>query len=76
MVNITYEIDQYGQLFAHITADKPFGHAKYIKENIPINTLVTVPPNLQPGITYILTKHCGFQHVKVVEAHDVLIKVE
>jgi hypothetical protein len=85
MVDITYQVADDGNVFAHIWSNggMPFGKkARYIREAIPPGVFVTVPSDLQPGITYYLTKHCGFKVVGrlVIDPDlapsDILLKVE
>jgi len=82
-LKITFEREaETNQLFAHIYLldGKPFGKAHIIKQHIPVGTWVTVPPSLQPSITWLLVKKCGFKQVTRLpidgEWHDVIVKAE
>jgi len=81
-VKIEFEQEtETNQWFAHIWLldGKIFGKAKVLREYIPIGTWITVPPSLQPSITWLLQK-CGFQWVTRLPVNglwnDVLQKVE
>ena len=74
MVSIEFEHviadDGTTRIFAHITANKVFGLASTLQAAIPQGVWVSVPPRLQPGITWYLTKHCGFRQIGTVELED------
>ena len=80
-LRITFEREtETNHLFAHIWLldGKPFGKAKIIKQHVPVGTWVTVPPALQPAITWLLTRKCNFRLVTRLpidgEWNDVLVK--
>ncbi len=55
--------------FAHITADRVFGHAAEVQAGIPQGTWVSVPPHLRP-IDQWLIKKCGFVQIGTVDLDD------
>ena len=72
--------DETNERFAHIriTDGQIFGKAQQIRESIPPRTWVTVPPHLQPGITWYLCSKVGLRfvmrHPVDGELNDVLYK--
>lgn len=54
------------RLFAHITADRVFGHAAEVKAGVPKGAWVSVPPHLKP-IDEWLVRKCGFVRIGTVE---------
>lgn len=69
-------------MFVHIWLldGKPFGKAAAIRDSIPTGAWITVPPEQQPGITWYLMRHCGFDFVTSIpidgSLNDVLLKVD
>lgn len=79
MLNISFEQEtETNQWFVHLESDKVFGNAEVIKAGVPPGVYITVPPSLQPAITWYLTKKCDFVFLGSLpvdgEISDVLIK--
>lgn len=60
-LTITFEEARTPQRFAHIaSADGILGHARELRNRIPVGTWVSVQPEYQPTVERYLER-CGFQ---------------
>lgn len=57
------------RVFAHIEADRVFGHAAEVRAGVPKGAWVSVPPHLKP-IDEWLVRKCGFKRIGSVDLSD------
>ena len=80
MLKVQFEQeDDTNQWFAHLASDEGiFGLASVIQGSVPKGVYVTVPPRLQPGVTWYLVSKCGFEYLWEYpldgEMNDILVK--